>query len=242
MGRPALIRGAGRQQDESATGPLDVRGARRGRGRQNKMQSTQTGQAGTQDADSNAQGLGMKDIAELERRISAALARIGDGLAALPAATPAAAPVAEDSAELAALRAELATERAARAALQAQLEAATATTATASTTAVDSARVISLQEQVDRLTKLLDVQGLDLVRLRKTVGTLRESLQSLRSAQVATLPDTAAINRALLAEVDAMRAERQSEMAELDEIIAELDPLVPPMADADTAGEGRDNG
>lgn len=176
----------------------------------------------------------MKELAELERRISAALKRIGDGLAALPDAAAAPAAVAEPapdhSAELDALRAELAAERAARTAAEARL---------AASGTGDSGRAVALQAQVDRLTKLLDVQGLDLVRLRKTVGTLRESLQSLRSAQVATLPDTAAINRAMLAEVDAMRAERQSEIAELDEIIAELDPLLPPVA---TSEEGRDNG
>ncbi|OYU18751.1 MAG: hypothetical protein CFE34_08800 [Rhodobacteraceae bacterium PARR1] len=185
--------------------------------------------------DNSTQGLRMKDLAEFERRISAALTRIGDGLAALPAGAAQDQPVADHSAERDALRAELVAERAARTALQAQLDAAPAP---ATAPAGDSARVLALQEQVDRLTKLLDVQGLDLVRLRKTVGTLRESLQSLRSAQVATLPDTAAINRAMLAEVDAMRAERQSEIAELDEIIAELDPLVQPV----TTEEGRDNG
>lgn len=206
-----------------------MRGARVGK-KNTKMHSTDTGQVGSNGEDNSTHGLRMKDLAELERRISAALTRIGDGLAALPAAV--AEPAADQSAELEALRAELSAERAARAALQAQLDAGPAT-------GDDGAKVTALQDQVDRLTKLLDVQGLDLVRLRKTVGTLRESLQSLRSAQVATLPDTAAINRALLAEVDAMRAERQSEIAELDEIIAELDPLVQPVA---TAGEGRDNG
>ncbi len=187
---------------------------------------------------------GMQTLADLERRISAALTRISDGVAALPvAADLAAEPSAEHLAELDAMRAALDAERAARAEVQAKLDAATtaaaASDAALSAAAGNSGRAVDLQDQVDRLTKLLDVQGLDLVRLRKTVGTLRESLQSLRAAQVATLPDTAAINRALLAEVDAMRAERQSEMVELDEIIAELDPMLPPLT---SAGEGRDNG
>jgi chromosome segregation ATPase len=202
------------------------------------MQSTTPGPVGTDGDDSKKQDFRMKELAELERRISTALTRIGDGLAALPDAHAAKAvsaePVADHSAELAELRGALDAERAARIAAEERLAAAVASTAASG----DAGRALALQEQVDRLTKLLDVQGLDLVRLRKTVGTLRESLQSLRSAQVATLPDTAAINRALLAEVDAMRAERQSEMAELDEIIAELDPLLQPV----TTEEGRDNG
>lgn len=180
---------------------------------------------------------GMQTLADLERRISAALTRISEGVAALPLAADqtSADPSAGHLAELDTLRADLAAERAARAEVQAKLDAALAAPATVR----GGGRELELQDQVDRLTKLLDVQGLDLVRLRKTVGTLRESLQSLRSSQVATLPDTAAINRALLAEVDAMRAERLSEMAELDEIIAELDPLLPPVTNTE---EGRDNG
>lgn len=188
---------------------------------------------------------GMQVLVDLERRISAALTRISEGVAALPiAAEQGSDPSADHLAELDALRAELSAERAARAAVQAKLETALAAPAEGG----ESGRVAELQAQVDHLTKLLDVQGLDLVRLRKTVGTLRESLQSLRSAQVATLPDTAAINRALLAEVDAMRAERQSELAELDEIIAELDPLLQPVTTPPvtttpvTTEEGRDNG
>lgn len=185
---------------------------------------------------------GMQALVDLERRISAALTRISDGVAALPlVADRGGGPSVDPSAELDALRAELAAERAARAEVQAKLDAALSAPATVGDATVgDATRVAELQEHVDRLTKLLDVQGLDLVRLRKTVGTLRDSLQTLRATQVASLPDTAAINRALLAEVDAMRAERQSEMAELDEIIAELDPLLQRFTT--TTEEGRDNG
>ena len=117
----------------------------------------------------------MKELAELERRISAALTRIGDGLAALPDAHAAEAvsaePLVDHSAELADLRDALDAERAARIEAEERLAAAVASTAASG----DAGRALALQEQVDRLTKLLDVQGLDLVRLRKTVGTLRES-------------------------------------------------------------------
>ena len=164
-----------------------------------------------------AEGGGMQGLAALERRISEALSRIDYGLTKLPAAG--AATASPDEAELMALRAELAAERQARAALQAQLETRP--------TGGDAA-------QVERLTKLLDSQGEDLMRLRKTVATLRDSLQALRGAQAAAMPD--AINRAMQAELEALQAERLSEMAELDGIIAELDPLVPASAE-----EGRDN-
>lgn len=164
-----------------------------------------------------AGGGGMQGLAELERRISEALSRIDYGLTKLPAAGTAASGA--DEAEVMSLRAELAAERQARAALQAQLEARPP--------GGDAA-------QVARLTQLLDAQGQDLMRLRKTVATLRDSLQALRGAQAAAMPE--AINRAMQAELQAMQAERQSEMTELDGLIAALDPLLPA-----TAEEGRDN-
>lgn len=152
----------------------------------------------------------MQDLAELERRISAALARIEAGLTGVSA----------PSAEVDALRAELAAERAARAALEARLQGAG-----------PAAEVEELQARIAQLTRQLDAQGIEAARLRQTVGSLRESLRSLRSGQAEGVADAAAINRALQAEVEAMRVERLSEMAELDGIIAELDPLLGPAAE-----------
>ena len=55
-----------------------MRGARVGK-KNTKMHSTDTGQVGSNGEDNSTHGLRMKDLAELERRISAALTRIGDG-------------------------------------------------------------------------------------------------------------------------------------------------------------------
>lgn len=157
----------------------------------------------------------MQDLAELERRISSALARIGAGLDALPAATV---PVADED-EVAALKAELAAERAARAALEARLEAMAAQPAAQPADA-------DMAERLERMTRQLDVQGIEMVRLRKTVGALRENLRALRTLQQQGVTDPAALNRAMAVELDTIRVQRLSEVAELEEILAELEPLV----------------
>lgn len=159
----------------------------------------------------------MQDLAELERRISAALTQIGEGLSAR-SAVPAA--------EVTRLEAELAAERAARAALEERLAALSAAPPVAAPLPTD------LEDRIERMTRQLDVQGIEMVRLRKAVGGLRENLRALRSVQAGQVADPTMINRALQAEVDAMRAERLSEMAELDEILSELDPLIGPAAQA----------
>jgi hypothetical protein len=76
------------------------------------------------------------------------------------------------------------------------------------------------------MTRQLDVQGIELVRLRKTVAALRENLRALRTLNSQNLADPAAINRAMVVELDSIRVQRLAEVAELDEILAELDPIV----------------
>lgn len=155
----------------------------------------------------------MQEITELEKRIAAALDRIGKGvdrLAMQPRAATAAgaAPPAD-----AALRAQLEEEKALTAQLQARLRAAK-----------DREAKGDLQEKVDRLTQDLDVQGLELQRMRRVNASLREQLESLRAAQARGLSDPGLINKAMLAELEALRAMRLSEMAEIDEILAALEP------------------
>lgn len=169
----------------------------------------------------------MQDLAELERRINAALQRIGAGLdASAVVASPqpgeaASAVAAPDMAEVERLRADLDAERAQTAALREKLEA-TAKAAPRSLAPTDP------EARVEQLTRQLDVQGLELQRLRKNVVQLRENLRSLRRSATDRLPDPEQINRAMLAELESIRVTRFAEMAELDEIIAELDPLIAP--------------
>jgi predicted nucleic acid-binding Zn-ribbon protein len=157
----------------------------------------------------------MQDITELEKRITTALERIGKGvdrLAAQPrqaaaSAAPAAAP--SDSA----LRAQLEEEKSLTAQLQARLRAAK-----------DREAKGDLQEKVDRLTQELDVQGLELQRMRRVNASLREQLEALRTAAAAGATEPGLINKAMAAELEALRATRLTEMAEMDEILAALEP------------------
>lgn len=166
----------------------------------------------------------MQDITELERRIAVALERIGKGVDRIharnaaaaappppPAQAQAAAPASED---VAVLRALLEEERTANAQLQERLRAVK-----------DKDLVVQsqLQEKVEKMTRQLDVQGLELQRMRKTAISLREQLRVLREAQAAGLAEPHLVNKAMLAELDALRATRLTEMAELDEIAAALD-------------------
>lgn len=168
----------------------------------------------------------MQELVELERRIAAALDRIGRGIEGLaPIATPETAPPepaapAADPAEIAALREALEEERFINAQLSEKLRAARDKAATGQTQAL-------LAAKVERMTRQLDVQGLELQRMRKTVVQLRETLRALREAVSGAMPDAALINRALLAETEALRATRLTELSLLDEILDELEPLIP---------------
>lgn len=157
----------------------------------------------------------MQDITELEKRITAALERIGKGVdrlssqGARPAAPANPAPAASDSV----LRAQLEEEKSLTSQLQARLRAASAREAKG-----------DLQEKVDRLTQELDVQGLELQRMRRVNTTLREQLEALRTSQATGVTDPGLINKAMATELEALRATRLSEMAEMDEILAALEP------------------
>lgn len=165
----------------------------------------------------------MQDLAELERRISAALARIGDGIEALSNAAPAATPLAAPDDETARLRAELDAERRLTAQLRDDLAAARAAPPVIP---VAEAGDEALRARIDQMTRQLDVQGLEMHRMRKMVVQLRENLRGMRRAQSANVADPEQINRAMAAELEAMRVTRLSEVAELDEILTELAPLI----------------
>jgi predicted nucleic acid-binding Zn-ribbon protein len=153
----------------------------------------------------------MQEITELEGRITAALERIGktvDRLAQAPRSGPAATSAAE-----AALRAQLEDEKSLNAQLQEKLRAAK-----------EREPKGDLHDKIDRLTRQLDVQGLELQRMRRTAAALRDQLSALRAAQSAGVVEPHHINKAMAAELDALRAERLTEVAEIDEILAALDP------------------
>ena len=160
----------------------------------------------------------MQDLVELERRITAALERLARSvdLVELPAVLPEPEPVPEPEADAASdtgpglpeqerstlelMRERLGAAREREVALRAEYES-----------------------RIEKLTRQLDVQGTELQRMRKTAISLRDELKRLREAEMGGQGDPALINRAMLTELDALRATRLTEMAELDELMAALD-------------------
>ncbi len=160
----------------------------------------------------------MQDIAELERRITAALDRIGSGIDQMSGSAPAKESVAVDasSKELARMQAALDEERMVTAQLNERLK---------SVKEKEALLRSELDEKCQRLTRQLDTQGLELQRMRKSAVQLREQLREIREAQLRDT-DPHLVNKAMLTELEALRATRLTEMAEMDELIAELSPLL----------------
>ena len=152
----------------------------------------------------------MAELDELEQRINAALARIGAGVEAL-SASRAAAPMA--TAGAANLQDALDEERMANAQLNERLRVVSAQRAGAET---------GLRAEVESLTRALDAQGLDVQRLSSTVAQLREDLRRLREAAEQGVVDPSLINRAMLAELEALRTTRAAETNEMNDILAAL--------------------
>lgn len=164
----------------------------------------------------------MDTIAELERRITSALMRIDrglDGLARQAQAPAEPEAAADEQSEVARLTEALSEERMVTAQLQERLRALKDR---------DAAQTMPLEAEVARLTKQLDVQGLEMQRLKKTVVSLREQLRSMTDAMAEDRVEPHLINKAMLTELEALRALRSAEAAELDEIILALDPLAAP--------------
>ena len=153
----------------------------------------------------------LSTIAQHERRLSVALERIARGLDRDP--RPAAAPAASDAA---ALREELEAERATTAQLQERLRQLKDR---------DGAARRDAETRLEAMTRQLDLQGLELARMKKITAQLRDSLRALTDAAVGSTPDAGQINKAMQTELEALRALRQTEVAELDELLAALAPL-----------------
>ena len=135
----------------------------------------------------------MADIAELERRIAHALERMGRAVARLapgggPARSNGQGEGDPDAAEA------LEAERAKTALLSAQLALALREPRER-----DAGPQGQLEAKLIRMTRQLDVQGLELARMRKTAVQLREHLRLLLDNAAEALVDPSQINRAMAA-------------------------------------------
>lgn len=155
----------------------------------------------------------MTDIKLLETRLSRALDRISAAAGTLAAPREEPAPVAETSS----LQAELEAERAKTAQLTERVNAVRQR---------QDSSVASLERRLARMTEQLDLQSLEMLRLKKANSKLIEANRQLREGSEAQVIEPSAINRSLVAELEALRAERAAELAEMEDVLGELKPLM----------------
>lgn len=152
----------------------------------------------------------MNDIAELERRITAALDRAAQGLERLGGASA-------DAGELESMKTELEAERVANAQLEERVRAIKEKQETT---------VAALEAEVLRLKDALRARDGEVQRMRSVNEELRGSNGKLREANAQGLADADLVNTAMNSELEALRAERAAHRAEIDEMLATLEPLL----------------
>lgn len=150
----------------------------------------------------------MSDITELERRITAALDRIGSGIETLGATGSDGA-----SAELAE---QLEAERTANAQLEERVKAIREKQETV---------VGTLEAEVTKLREEIAGHFSEMSRMQQINSQLRENNAALREANAEGVGDAHLINKAMLTELEALRSARAADRAELDAVLDELRPL-----------------
>ena len=190
----------------------------------------------------------MTELVEYERRIAYALERIGRGVETLAerrAPVEATVPepeselgpkmpvepmAAQDSAEIVALREALEGERAANAQLTERVRAIREKQETTLGT---------LERRLGQATRALEAVQAEANKLKRANADLVEVNRTL--VEAGGQASAHLINRAMQAELEALRAARAWEVAELAEILAGLEPIVAAHAKAPTA-EGAEHG
>lgn len=160
----------------------------------------------------------MSDIAALEGRITAALDRIREGVArqsaaALTAVVPGL-PAQEDT-DL--IRQQLDEERTANAQLEERVRLLKDR---------QDGAIADLEGRAAAHAATLAGMEAEMHRLRASNAELRDATAQLRSAAADGSTSPELINRATLAEVEALQAQRASEATEMDAIVSSLKPLI----------------
>jgi predicted nucleic acid-binding Zn-ribbon protein len=153
----------------------------------------------------------MSQIDDLQARITAALDRISRGLEAQNADGGAAA------AELEALRVALDEEKTVSAQWEERVKRLKEKLEEAET------RAENARDEARASLRKLDTQ---LQSLRRANAQLRENNKALREANEAGVAEPHLINKAMLAELEGLRAARSADRAESDAIMAELTRLI----------------
>jgi hypothetical protein len=84
----------------------------------------------------------------------------------------------------------------------------------------------AMETKTNEAVTRMETLDLELQRLRGTNEELQKICEALREANEEGVGEPHLINRAMVAELDAMKASRRSEIVEADEIIAALVPLL----------------
>lgn len=158
----------------------------------------------------------MSNIDELQRRITAAMDRVAAGMDKLGAA--------KSSGPDTDIRQALEDERTANAQLTERVRALKRKS---------DAETTSMRTQVEEMDARMAQLDIELQRVRRANAQLTESCAALRDANEEGVGDAHLINKAMLAELEGLRAARAADVAEATAILSALTPLVgDPKADA----------
>ncbi len=152
----------------------------------------------------------MSDIAELERRIAAALDRASQAMDRLSAGS-------EDAESAATLSAELEAERMANAQLEERVRAIKEK---------QDGRMAELERDVSRLRDVVEARDEMLQQVRAVNEDLRKSNIALREANAEGLADADLVNDAMQSELESLRAERAADKADVEDVLATLDSVL----------------
>ncbi|WP_135503300.1 hypothetical protein [Roseovarius aestuariivivens] len=166
----------------------------------------------------------MSEIEEFQRRINAALDRIGTQIEAGSGG-------AADPAELNELRQALDDEKLANEQLQERIKALR-TKRNALEEKLEAAREAKSAE----MTKL----DTELQALRRANQQLRDNNKALREANEAGVAEPHLINKSMLAELESLRATRATDRAETEAILAMLSAAIEGATDADAGASDRE--
>ncbi|WP_299030754.1 hypothetical protein [uncultured Sulfitobacter sp.] len=150
----------------------------------------------------------MSDILELQRRITAAMDQVAFGLDKLGAASSG---PDEDT-----LR-QLEEERTANAQLQERVRALRTKS---------EGEMASLRTKVEEGEARMAQLDIELQRVRRANAQLTDACAALREANTDGVGEPHLINKAMLAELEGLRAARAADVAEASVILASLQPLV----------------
>lgn len=172
----------------------------------------------------------MDDIEDLQRRILAAIDRIGAGVGTLSEQAASGGNAAE-------LEQALEDERLANGQLEERLRALRSKhddDMAALRAELDrSAEIEQLTGQLQDQTRVMERLDMDLQRVRAANDQLRLSNAALREANQNGVGEPHLINKAMLAELEGLRAVRAADMAEATAVLARLEPM---LAAAETEG------